>query len=128
MKRRQALKVIGGAASAAGVLSALPLAAQAALPESSRRLRIAVVGLGDYARVAMQRLVRAQRAALAGFVTGDRAKATEIQGHVKAVLAPYKYPRDVRFEPSLPRNTSGKLQHFKLRRMAESGAGSEESS
>jgi 2-aminobenzoate-CoA ligase len=52
-------------------------------------------------------------------VIGDEAKAREIQDHVKSVLAPYKYPRDVRFAPSLPRNTSGKLQHFRLRRQVE---------
>jgi 2-aminobenzoate-CoA ligase len=43
------------------------------------------------------------------------AKAKEIQDHVKQVLAPYKYPRDVRFTTALPRNASGKLQHFALR-------------
>jgi 2-aminobenzoate-CoA ligase len=43
------------------------------------------------------------------------AKAKEIQDHVKRVLAPYKYPRDVRFTAALPRNASGKLQHFALR-------------
>ncbi len=48
-------------------------------------------------------------------VTGDAAKAREIQDHVKGILAPYKYPRDVRFRTSLPRNSSGKLQHFALR-------------
>jgi 2-aminobenzoate-CoA ligase len=48
-------------------------------------------------------------------VTGDDAKIKEIQHHVKQVLAPYKYPRDVRFCDSLPRNTNGKLQHFRLR-------------
>lgn len=48
-------------------------------------------------------------------VAGDDAKAKEIQDHVKATLAPYKYPRRVRFVDQLPRNTSGKLQHFKLR-------------
>ena len=48
-------------------------------------------------------------------VAGDAAKAREIQDYVKGQLAPYKYPRDVRFTTSLPRNTSGKLQHFKLR-------------
>lgn len=48
-------------------------------------------------------------------VAGDAAKAKEIQDHVKQVLAPYKYPRDVRFRDFLPRNTSGKLQHFALR-------------
>ena len=48
-------------------------------------------------------------------VTGDAAKAREIQDYVKGQLAPYKYPRAVRFTASLPRNTSGKVQHFKLR-------------
>lgn len=48
-------------------------------------------------------------------VAGDDAKAREIQDYVKGQLAPYKYPRDVRFTTSLPRNASGKMQHFKLR-------------
>ena len=52
-------------------------------------------------------------------VTGDAAKAKEIQDHVKQILAPYKYPRDVRFRDSLPRNTNGKLQHFVLRQIVE---------
>jgi 2-aminobenzoate-CoA ligase len=51
-------------------------------------------------------------------VVGDDAKAREIQDHVKATIAPYKYPRRVRFVDQLPRNTSGKLQHFKLRELA----------
>jgi 2-aminobenzoate-CoA ligase len=46
-------------------------------------------------------------------------KAKEIQDHVKQVLAPYKYPRDVRFTAALPRNASGKLQHFVLRDIVE---------
>ncbi|GAA4640538.1 AMP-binding protein [Actinoallomurus vinaceus] len=53
-------------------------------------------------------------------VTRDAAKAAEIQEHVKRILAPYKYPRDVRFCDSLPRNANGKLQHFALRRILES--------
>ncbi|MBM6621992.1 AMP-binding protein [Micrococcaceae bacterium RIT802] len=48
-------------------------------------------------------------------VTGDAAKRKEIQDFVKATIAPYKYPRDVRFVHELPRNPSGKLQHFRLR-------------
>ncbi|MEV7646911.1 AMP-binding protein [Arthrobacter sp. NPDC089319] len=48
-------------------------------------------------------------------VAGDDAKRKEIQDFVKATIAPYKYPRDVRFVTELPRNPSGKLQHFKLR-------------
>ncbi len=55
-------------------------------------------------------------------VVGDGALAKELQDHVKSRLAPYKYPRDVRFVASLPRNTSGKLQHFKLRQILESEA------
>jgi 2-aminobenzoate-CoA ligase len=52
-------------------------------------------------------------------VDGDAAKAKEIQEHVKRQLAPYKYPRDVRFRTSLPRNPSGKLQHYVLRQIIE---------
>jgi 2-aminobenzoate-CoA ligase len=50
---------------------------------------------------------------------GDAAKAAELQEFVKQQLAPYKYPRDVRFIDVLPRNSSGKLQHFMLRRIVE---------
>ncbi len=54
-------------------------------------------------------------------VLGDDAKAKELQDFVKGQLAPYKYPRDVRFVPALPRNASGKLQHFRLRESLETG-------
>ncbi|MDD3784302.1 MAG: AMP-binding protein [Hydrogenophaga sp.] len=46
----------------------------------------------------------------------DQAKA--LQDHVKHTLAPYKYPREVRFVPTLPRTETGKLQRFALRRQA----------
>ncbi|MFR9795466.1 AMP-binding protein [Streptomyces sp. MS06] len=55
-------------------------------------------------------------------VAGDETKADEIQNHVKQQIAPYKYPREVRFIASLPRNPSGKLQHYKLRRTVEGTA------
>ncbi len=48
-------------------------------------------------------------------VTASAEKAKELQDFVKTVIAPYKYPREVRFVDELPRNPSGKLQHFKLR-------------
>jgi 2-aminobenzoate-CoA ligase len=55
------------------------------------------------------------------------AKAKQIQDYVKNVLAPYKYPRDVRFTAALPRNASGKLQHFALRAvLADEGLESEQ--
>ena len=58
-------------------------------------------------------------------VTGDGAKRKEIQDFVKQTIAPYKYPREVRFVAELPRNPSGKLQHFKLRdrKLTEDAAG-----
>lgn len=49
-------------------------------------------------------------------VVGDAAKAKELQDFVKQTLAPYKYPRQVRFLDALPRNISGKLQHNVLSR------------
>ncbi|NKE62023.1 AMP-binding protein [Lentzea sp. PSKA42] len=52
-------------------------------------------------------------------VQGDDVKAREIQDHVKRIIAPYKYPREVRFRTSLPRNASGKLQRFALRKIVE---------
>ncbi|OJF11150.1 AMP-binding protein [Couchioplanes caeruleus] len=52
-------------------------------------------------------------------VEGDAAKAKEIQDYVKQQLAPYKYPREVRFCTSLPRNPSGKLQRYVLRQHVE---------
>ncbi|WP_334122370.1 AMP-binding protein [Glutamicibacter sp.] len=45
----------------------------------------------------------------------SEAKVKELQDFVKATIAPYKYPRVIRFVSELPRNPSGKLQHFKLR-------------
>ncbi|MBX9596312.1 MAG: benzoate-CoA ligase family protein [Roseomonas sp.] len=55
-------------------------------------------------------------------VTGDAALVKALQDHVKAEVAPYKYPRSVVFVPSLPRTETGKLQRFALRKQAEAGA------
>jgi 2-aminobenzoate-CoA ligase len=43
------------------------------------------------------------------------ALARALQDHVKASIAPYKYPRDIEFVASLPRTETGKLQRFRLR-------------
>jgi 2-aminobenzoate-CoA ligase len=52
-------------------------------------------------------------------VTGDDPKVKELQEFVKAQIAPYKYPRAVEFLDELPRTTTGKLQRFRLRQMAD---------
>jgi 2-aminobenzoate-CoA ligase len=49
-----------------------------------------------------------------GFV-GDAAMVRVLQDHVKASIAPYKYPREIEFLPALPRTETGKLQRFKLK-------------
>ncbi len=46
---------------------------------------------------------------------GDAEMVRILQDHVKAHLAPYKYPREIQFLASLPRTETGKLQRFKLR-------------
>jgi 2-aminobenzoate-CoA ligase len=43
------------------------------------------------------------------------AMARTLQDFVKEHIAPYKYPRAVRFTDKLPRTATGKLQRFKLR-------------
>jgi 2-aminobenzoate-CoA ligase len=42
-----------------------------------------------------------------------------LQDHVKAEIAPYKYPRAIEYVDALPRTQTGKLQRFALRRIAE---------
>ena len=49
-----------------------------------------------------------------GHAPGD-ALAAVLQEHVKATIAPYKYPRDLEFVESLPKTGTGKLQRFALR-------------
>ncbi|NUU21892.1 MAG: AMP-binding protein [Streptomycetaceae bacterium] len=53
--------------------------------------------------------------------TADPAKAAELQAFVKNTVAPYKYPRAVRFVDALPRTSNGKLQRAELRRWAAEG-------
>ncbi|HEX9965306.1 MAG TPA: AMP-binding protein [Allosphingosinicella sp.] len=43
------------------------------------------------------------------------ALARVLQDHVKAAIAPYKYPRDVEFVDALPKTATGKLQRFALK-------------
>jgi 2-aminobenzoate-CoA ligase len=84
---------------------------EAAIDEHPDVVEAAVVGRPDPERGS----VVCAFVVLKAGVVGDAAKAAEIQAFVKQQLAPFKYPRDVRFVDALPRNSSGKLQHFVLR-------------
>jgi acetyl-CoA synthetase len=46
--------------------------------------------------------------------TPELAKA--LQDHVKATIAPYKYPREIEFLKELPKTSSGKILRRELRR------------
>lgn len=47
----------------------------------------------------------------------DETTTKLLQDHVKATLAPFKYPRVVAFVTNLPRTETGKLQRFRLRQL-----------
>ena len=49
---------------------------------------------------------------------GDDAMAETLKAFVKDQLAPYKYPREIRFLAELPKTATGKIQRFKLRASA----------
>ena len=56
-----------------------------------------------------------------GFI-GDAVLAKALQDHVKASIAPYKYPRAIAFVTTLPKTSTGKLQRFALREIARQEA------
>ena len=45
----------------------------------------------------------------------SEAMVVRLQEHVKKTIAPYKYPRSVRFTDALPKTQTGKIQRFRLR-------------
>jgi 2-aminobenzoate-CoA ligase len=54
--------------------------------------------------------------------TADATLVKALQEHVRASIAPYKYPRAIQFVEALPKTQTGKLQRFELRRMAAAGS------
>jgi 2-aminobenzoate-CoA ligase len=41
--------------------------------------------------------------------------AKQLQDHVKATIAPFKYPRSIVFIEALPKTATGKIQRFRLK-------------
>ena len=81
------------------------LLAHAAVRES------AVIGLPDAAR---GEIVAAVVVLRDGYQASAEL-ARELQEHVKAQTAPYKYPRQIRFVDALPKTASGKINRASLR-------------
>jgi 2-aminobenzoate-CoA ligase len=74
----------------------------------------AVVGAADAER---GQIVQAHVVLKAG-VLPDDATRKRLQDHVKAMIAPYKYPRAVKFLDALPKTQTGKIQRYRLRTSA----------
>ncbi|MDP3370419.1 MAG: AMP-binding protein [Brevundimonas sp.] len=71
----------------------------------------AVIGAPDEER---GQIVKAFVVLNSGYDPSD-ALRTGLQEHVKAVIAPYKYPRALDFVDTLPKTQTGKLQRFRLK-------------
>ena len=71
----------------------------------------AVVGAPDVERGS---IVEAHVVLIEGHDASD-AVAKALQDHVKATIAPFKYPRRVVFCDGLPKTQTGKIQRFLLR-------------
>jgi acyl-coenzyme A synthetase/AMP-(fatty) acid ligase len=88
-----------------------PFEVESALIAHAAVADAAVVAAPDEERGAVVRAVVVLRE---GFAPSD-ALARELQDHVKARTAPYKYPRIVDFAGELPRTPSGKVRRAALR-------------
>jgi 2-aminobenzoate-CoA ligase len=84
---------------------------EAALLAHPAVLECAVIGAADAER---GQIVVAHVVLVAG-QAGDALQIKALQDHVKAVIAPYKYPRRVVFVDALPKTQTGKIQRFRLR-------------
>ena len=87
---------------------------EAALLAHAEVAECAVIGIADDER---GQIVQAHVVLAEGVSPGpDTAK--RLQDHVKAAIAPYKYPRSIIFAASLPKTATGKIQRFALRAAA----------
>ncbi len=71
----------------------------------------AVIGVADDAR---GQIVQAHVVLADGVEPSDET-VVQLQEHVKATIAPFKYPRSVVFVDELPKTATGKIQRFRLR-------------
>jgi len=84
---------------------------EAALLAHKAVLECAVIGADDNER---GQIVEAHIVLSTGF-DANEAQETLLKNHVKATLAPYKYPRSIKFIDALPKTQTGKIQRFRLR-------------
>jgi benzoate-CoA ligase family protein len=88
-----------------------PFEVEAALQSHSDVLECAVVAWLDDDDLTKPKAFVVLKSVEAGRPEMVRA----LQEHVKAALAPFKYPRWIEFREELPKTATGKIQRFKLR-------------
>ena len=88
-----------------------PLEVEAAILEHDAVAEVAVVGAED-----SECLVKPKAfVVLKPECKRSKELATEIQNHVKQLLAPFKYPRWIEFVDTIPKTPTGKVKRFELR-------------
>jgi benzoate-CoA ligase len=85
-----------------------PFEVESAIATHSSVFEAAVVGMED-----AEHLIKPK--AFVVLKPGASLTEDELKLHVKAKLAPFKYPRWVEFVDELPKTATGKIQRFKLR-------------
>lgn len=90
-----------------------PFEVESALIEHPAVAEAAVVGKPDELR---GNIVKAFIVLAPGYEASDEL-TLEIQNHVKAITAPYKYPREIAYMSELPKTISGKIRRVDLRNM-----------
>ncbi|HLI12179.1 MAG TPA: benzoate-CoA ligase family protein [Alphaproteobacteria bacterium] len=88
-----------------------PFEVEAALVSHEAVLEAAVVGHADENGLIKPKAF----VVLKDGATASQTLAQALKEHVKARLAPYKFPRWVEFVAELPKTATGKIQRFKLR-------------
>jgi acetyl-CoA synthetase len=88
-----------------------PFEVESALVEHPAVAEAAAVSYPDFRRGSCVRAVVVLRD---GFEPSVKL-AAELQEHVKATTAPYKYPRIVEFRSELPKTSSGKIKRAEIR-------------
>jgi len=89
-----------------------PFEVESALMTHPAVVECAVTGAPDEIR---GQVVKATIVLAPSYKPGNQALVEEIQNHVKAVTAPYKYPRIIEFVDVLPKTISGKIRRVELR-------------
>ncbi|MPV66834.1 benzoate-CoA ligase family protein [Burkholderia sp. BE17] len=92
-----------------------PFEVESTLAQHPAVLEAAVIGIPDQEGLT-------KTTAFVVLKQGAQASEAELKAFVKERLAPYKYPRIIKFIDGLPKTATGKIQRFRLREAEAGGA------